>query len=121
MADGAERKARLMINVGQQNADKIINADGNSTVVLNEGPKRDLDLLRQQLQMLGLRPRALAAAKREMDALDEGLVSPHVDKPVLDGHLTRLTRQLQDIGALAAAGQALTVPLTNLAHWIGQL
>ena len=76
MADGAERKARLMINVGQQNADKIINADGNSTVVLNEGPKRDLDRLRQQLQMLGLRPRALAAAKREMDALDEGIGVP---------------------------------------------
>jgi hypothetical protein len=49
MADGAKRKSRLMINVGQQYAGNIINADGNSTVFLNEDPKRDLDRLRQQL------------------------------------------------------------------------
>jgi hypothetical protein len=42
-------KSRLMINVGQQYAGNIINADGNSTVFLNEDPKRDLDRLRQQL------------------------------------------------------------------------
>jgi hypothetical protein len=56
-----------------------------------------------------------------MDAIDKRLVSPHVNKPVLDGHLKRLTQQLQNIGALATAGQALTAPLANLAHWIGQL
>ena len=110
-----------MINVGAQYAGNIINADGNSTVFLNEDPKRDLDRLRQQLHMLNLRPKALAAAEREMDAIDEGLVSPHVNKPILDGHLKRLTHQLQNIGALATAGQALAAPLANLGHWIGQL
>jgi len=49
MADGAERKSKLMINVGQQHAENIINADVNSTVFLNEDLKRDLDRLRQQL------------------------------------------------------------------------
>jgi len=110
-----------MINVGQQYGTNIINADGNSTVFFGESPKRDLDRLRQQLQMLDLRPRAMAAAEREMDALDEGLASPQVNKSALDGHLKRLTQLLQNAGALATAGQALAVPLTNLAHWIGQI
>ena len=48
MADSAERKSKLMINVGQQHAENI-SADGNSTVFLNEDPGRDLDRLRQQL------------------------------------------------------------------------
>jgi hypothetical protein len=109
-----------MINVGQQYGTNIINADGNSTVFFSENPKRDLDRLRQQLHRLDLRPRALAAAEREMDAIDEGMASRQVNKPALAGHLKRLTRLLQDAGALATAGQALAVPLTNLAYWMGQ-
>jgi len=69
----------------------------------------------------GPRPGVLAAAEREMDAIDEGLVSPHVDKPALAGHLTRLTQQFQNIEALATAGSALAAPLANLAHLMRQL
>ena len=109
-----------MINVwGGQHATNIVNTVGNPTVSLADGPRRDLELLRQQLYLLNLRPEALAAAEREMDGIDEILASPHVSKRAVAGRLKRLAAQLQNIGALATAGQALAAPLANLAHWVG--
>jgi hypothetical protein len=109
-----------VINVGTQNAKNIVNAE-NSSVFLTEGPERDLERLRQQIHQLGLRPRDLAAAEREMSTVGQGLASSRADKPFLDKHVQRLTQQLRSIGALAAAGQALEGPLRDLTHWISQL
>lgn len=117
-----------MFNIGEQHAKNIINSEGkdniisikgNSTVYRADDARRDLERLRQQLYRLNLRPEALAAAEGEMDDIDEGLASPHVNKRALAGRLERLARQLQNIGVLATAGQALAAPLANLAHWMG--
>jgi hypothetical protein len=84
-----------------------------------EDAAKEVEVLRRQIRQLDLPPKALEYAEQEIAGLDAELTSARPDKRTMDKRLQRLTKILQNVGALAAAGQALSVPLENLGRWIG--
>ncbi len=77
--------------------------------------------MREQVRYLGLSPHALADVLRDLNQADEEMVAQSPNKPIIAERLKRVVGHLQRAGAIAAAGQALTTPLTHLAHWLGTL
>jgi hypothetical protein len=114
-------------NVKELNAETANLVGKNQTNVSGPGAQyahlkdatREVAILRRQLRRLDLPPEALEDAELEMAGLNAELMSARPDQNKMNKRLKRLTTLLGNVGALAAAGQALAVPLDNLARWIG--
>lgn len=116
----------MTFNIGNQNAGTINNVDGDQHIhggqhaVVQTGPALDA------LAALRLAVEAVPAAaedvmtRAEVERIDAALQG-ETDRRQASAALERLTRRLQSIGALAAAGTALFEPLRRLAEWLGPL
>lgn len=117
----------MTFNIRNQNAETINNVAGNQTwvsgqraqVLVIADAKRQLELLRRQVRELDISPETLEYAEQEMDGVDRELTSTQPNKKAVAGRIRRLTHLLQDVGALAQAGQALSSSLHGLGHWLG--
>lgn len=116
--------------VGNQHAHTINMVEGQQTnitgthanVTIAQQVRPELSQLRAVLDRLSdLPPGASTAAAQELDSAEAAVAGPEPDRQEFAERLSRLTTILVRAGALATAGQSLSVPLMDLAHKLGHL
>jgi hypothetical protein len=108
------------INMVEGQQTTITGTHANVTIAQQVRP--ELNQLRAVLDRLSdLPPGASTAAARELDGAEVAVAGPEPDRQELAERLGRLTTVLVRAGALAAAGQSLSVPLIDLATKLGHL
>ena len=105
-------------NTNMAGRDISITDSRGSQVTLQEA-RSEARRLREQVRRMNLAPDVEADAARELRSVEEQLGAASADTRTVAQSLERLTKILQDAGALAAAGNALLGPIGSLAHWLG--
>ncbi len=117
----------MSFNIGQQNAVNINNVAGDQTIeggqsgtfVSTHDALAAVAQIRRELDARGLAPDGRAAAAKELDGIEHGLRQPTPDRASIGESLTRLTKVLVAVGALATGSTALLNGLSGLAGWLG--
>ncbi|MBB2925296.1 hypothetical protein [Cellulomonas cellasea] len=110
-----------MVNVRNQRARVIINADRDVYLQGTPDPRRAASELRAAVTGLALDPATSAAVRADVDEIEDGLAPGAPDPQRVARATERLTGTLERAGALATAGAALVTPLRTIGGWLGSV
>ncbi len=122
----ADDQRDVTFNIGQQTGVNT-NVAGDMSVYGGqqygtgspEEVRADLAAIREVIAGLGLPPEVQKEAGDLIDEADGELAQPTPQPEKVGGPLTRLTKILEDAGAVASAGEKLIAPLSRIGTWLG--